>query len=367
MDRRDFLALAGAGAAAAGAASFLPGAKAVAQAASASPSRAAADRMKVGCQRWGSSPEKLPFLLRCGVRHICVSPAKSGPDGIWTEATCRERLQQVRDAGLKPVSMYWGVQNSVLVPERRDGAIARLVKTIEAAGAAGVPCLAYNLHVRVWRARTGHAPGRGGSQYSEWKLDDVSPQKKPDIGPCEPDEMWNRIAYFLERVVPAAEKAKVRLACHPPDPPMPKPNPYGIAQVLDTVEGLKRFVQTCDSPYHGLTFCQGCIWEMLPEAEKPEGLYDAIRWFGSRGKIFQVHFRNLRGGRAHFAETYHDEGEIDMVRAARTYKEVGYTGILMPDHLPGHEDDPGGMQAFAWAYGYIKGILHAVEGYPGTA
>ena len=51
---------------------------------------------------------------------------------------------------------------------------------------------------------------------------------------------------------------------------------------------------------------------------------------------------------------------MDMLRVALTLHEVGYEFMLMPDHVPGHPDDPQGLQAFAFAYGYIAGILQAV-------
>ncbi len=369
MNRRGFLASAGAAAALAAAGRAMgagpsptpPPDGAAVPGSTSAPSSA---RMHVGCQRGGSDPKLLPFLLRCGVRHICISPARAGPDRIWTAESCREARKAVEDAGLVPESMYWGVPIDVLAPARRDAAIERCRKEIAAAGAGGIGCLAYTLHVRTWRARTEKQPGRGGADYTAWDLAKVTPQpgKGVGLGPVEEEDMWDRIAYFLKAVVPAAAEAKVRLACHPPDPPMPHPNPYKVAQVMDTVEGLKKFVRIADSPFHGLTFCQGCVWEFLPDKEKPAGLYDAIRWFGTRGKIVQVHFRNLRGGREKFAETYHDEGEIDMFKAALAYKEAGYTGMLMPDHVPHHGEDPDGRQHFAFAYGYIIGLIQAAYG-----
>ncbi len=364
MRRREFLQ---AGAAAAGAvvASGLVGpgrtpaiaARSTGSGDSGEPAR----RMKLGCQRWGSSEKHMPFQVRCGVEAICASPAARGDDGIWTPDTCRARIKQVRDASLELAAMYWGVPLDVLMPRRRDGAIERCRRQIIAAGKAGIPCLQYNLHVRTWRARTGKETGRGGGQYGAWDLSKVERQKgKRDIGPIDAEELWDRIEYFLKKVVPVATESKVRLSCHPNDPPMPDRNEFRITQVLDSVDGLKKFVKIQDSPYHGVLFCQGCVWEMLPAKAKPDGLYEAIRWFGKRKKIFGVHFRNLRGGPEKFAETYHDEGEIDMPRAALEYKRVGYDGMVMPDHTPSHEDDPGGMQHFAWAYGYIKGVIQSV-------
>ena len=69
--------------------------------------------------------------------------------------------------------------------------------------------------------------------------------------------------------------------------------------------------------------------------EKPgEEIFDVIRYFGSRKKIFNVHFRNIDGGFLNFRETFIDNGDVDMLKAMRVYKEVGYDGMMMPDHVP---------------------------------
>jgi mannonate dehydratase len=157
-----------------------------------------------------------------------------------------------------------------------------------------------------------------------------------------------------------AEECKVRLACHPHDPGMPADKGFrGVHTVLGSVAGLKRFVEIVPSKYHGLNFCQGSVAEML---QKPgEEMFDVIRYFGSRGKIFNVHFRNIRGGFLNFRETFIDDGDVDMLKALRVYKEVGYDGMLMPDHVPRVPADPRGWQAFAFTFGYIKALLAAVE------
>ena len=147
-------------------------------------------------------------------------------------------------------------------------------------------------------------------------------------GKISEDDNWERIDTFLAAVVPAAEAAKVRLACHPHDPYTP-PGYKGVTRVLGSVAGLKRFATMHESPYHGLNFCQGTVAEMLedPRAE----IDDAIRWFGTRGKLFNVHFRNIKGRRLDFMEAFPDEGDMNMARSLRVYQEVGYQYMLMPD------------------------------------
>jgi mannonate dehydratase len=122
---------------------------------------------------------------------------------------------------------------------------------------------------------------------------------------------------------------------------------------------LKRFIAINPSPYHGLNFCQGTVSEMLPDPATQ--IFDVIRYFGTRKKIFNVHFRNIQGRFLNFQETFPDCGDVDMVQAIRVYKEVGYDGMLMPDHVPIIEGDTGGRQAFAFAFGYIRGLMQSAN------
>jgi mannonate dehydratase len=93
-----------------------------------------------------------------------------------------------------------------------------------------------------------------------------------------------------------------------------------------------------------------------------EEIFDVIRYFGSRGKIFNVHFRNIKGGFLNFQETFPDDGDVDMLKVLRVYKEVGYDGMIMPDHVPQIEGDAGRAQAFAFAFGYIQALIQVVNG-----
>ena len=210
--------------------------------------------------------------------------------------------------------------------------------------------------------RTEPTSGRGGARYSTFVYEKARPEPPlTEAGLLPADLYWERITYFLERVVPVAEEHKVRLACHPHDPGMPPDKGYrGVHTVLGSVDGLKRFVEIHESPYHGLNFCQGTVSEMLEDPGRE--IFDVIRYFGRRQKIFNVHFRNIRGGFLNFRETFLDDGDVDMLEALRVYKEVGYDGMMMPDHVPTIDGDAGGRQAFAFAFGYIKALMRAVDG-----
>jgi mannonate dehydratase len=210
--------------------------------------------------------------------------------------------------------------------------------------------------------RTQSTPGRGGSSYSTWKLSEATPDPPLTRAGRVTEEMaWERITYFLERVIPVCNEYRIRAACHPHDPGMPPEGYQGITRVLGTVEGLKKFISIQESPYHGLNLCLGTTAEMLQDPARE--IHDVIRYFGQRKKIFNIHFRNIRGRRDDFQEVYLDNGDMDMLQVARTLYEVDYQYMVMPDHVPRHQDDPGGRQAFAFSYGFIKATLQAVAAY----
>jgi mannonate dehydratase len=90
-------------------------------------------------------------------------------------------------------------------------------------------------------------------------------------------------------------------------------------------------------------------------------IHDVIRYFGERHKIFNIHFRNIRGKRDDFYETFPDEGDVDMAKVMMTLRDVSYPYMVMPDHMPRHADDPDQHQAFAFGYGYIRALIQAVN------
>lgn len=325
--------------------------------------------LKAGHQR-DHSEATLRTLAAFGVNHICSGELSANMSGWSVDALTRLR-KHVESFGIAldavPLPMSAREISKAELPEillakdpARDRAIGNICQMIRNAGAAGIPMVKYNLTF-LGVVRTGRVEGRGGSSLSAF--DYARAKQQPPLteaGPISEAIYWDRITYFLKRVVPVAEEAKVRLALHPQDPAMLRETGYrGVHTVLGSVEGLKRFVQTVPSPYHGLNFCQGTVAEML---ERPgEQIYDVIRWFGARGKIFNVHFRNIRGGFLKFVETLPDDGDVDMPLALRTYHEVGYDGMIMPDHVPVIAGDTGGQKAFAFCFGYIQALLQQLR------
>ena len=364
MDRRDFVRLAGAGLAAGAAAAEVP-----LEAVQASRSSRKA-LMKVGTQH-GDSDEILRAMAGFGVNHICSRLPSAKFDGNWSVESLQRLRERVESFGLTldivPLPLSSNEIETFENPNimlgkspERDRELDDICQMIRNTAQAGIPGVKYNLTF-LGVPRTAPTKGRGGAEYSTFVYDQAK-QEPPltKAGPVDADAYWERITYFLERVVPVAEEHKVKLAFHPQDPAMPADRGYrGVKTVLGSVDGLKRFIAIKASPYHGLNLCLGSVAEMLqqPAAE----IHDVIRYFGTRGAIFNIHFRNIRGRRDAFQEVFPDEGDMDMMAVIRTLKQSGYSGMLMPDHMPTHPDDPGQHQAFAFGYGYIRGLIQAVD------
>ena len=328
-------------------------------------------RMKLGCQSAPSNDVHFGYLARYGVRNVCGYP-EIPEERLYATV---DELKKLRDLG-----EHHGISIDCLAPPflssshidkekhgaimlaqspERDRDIESMQKLIRNCAAAGIPSIKYNMSL-LGVLRSGETKGRGDAAYSTWKLKDAKPEKSlTRAGVVDADQFWERITYFLDRVIPVANEYKIRMACHPHDPGVPPEGYQGINRVLGTVDGLKRFVAIQESSYHGLNFCQGTVSEMLqnPSTE----IYGVIRYFGSRKKIFNVHFRNIRGKRDDFQEVYPDEGDIDFVQAIKVYREVGYPYLLMPDHVPQAPGDANGLQSFAFCYGYIRALIQALD------
>jgi mannonate dehydratase len=323
--------------------------------------------MYLGTQVAARDDDDFRVWAQLGIRHVCADPP--GNPHLWTLETLQRHREKVETFGLT-LDMVQLPMNSRPIEQQdspnillgkspaRDRELDSICSLIERLAQAGIPAAKYNLNI-IGIPRTPAEAGRGGSRNTAFRWHAADRDAAPGIaGIVSEDENWERIDYFLARVVPVATQNRVRLACHPHDPYTP-PGYKGVTRVLGTVDGLKRFVTMHESPYHGLNFCQGTVAEMLDDPKREIG--DAIRWFGARGKIFNVHFRNIRGRKLDFMETFPDEGDMDMPASLRLYREVAYRYMLMPDHVPTISGrDPQGV-AFAFCYGYIAALLQTIE------
>ncbi len=274
-----------------------------------------------------ATPEYLRFAQQYGVTDILLNtPQLPTAGGQWQLADLVKLRLSVEQHGMKlsalenvPSNFY---DHIMLGGPKRDEQIENWCKSLTNMGKAGIPVLGYHFMVLyVWRTSS-TTPGRGQARVTSFDYELVKDAPITELGEISDEQMWDNFTYFLKAVIPVAERAGVRMGLHPDDPPI---SPLaGVARIFRSHSALRRLIETVPSEYNGLEFCQGTISEM------PENVIHAIRYFGSRGKIFYVHFRNIKGSLNNFVEVFPDEGDIDMLKALRVYKEVGYEYMIMP-------------------------------------
>jgi mannonate dehydratase len=309
-----------------------------------------------------TSRENLEYNLRYGVKHLTAQIRKRSADGGWDP----DELKRMKDDCDRAGVIFEAIRmepDYITLPKgtARDRAIETIQRNVERAAQVGVKLITYHWTVIPIR-RNKKTAGRGGVTYAAFELEpDWKELPVGKSGRVSSDEYWDRIGYFLEKVIPVARQHDLRMACHPYDPPG-LPFGYQGADNWDSpsvFDGFKRYAALLDSPYNGFQLCLGTTAEGLknPAAE----VLPIVRYLGERGRIYQIHMRNIRGGLGRFEEVYPDEGEMDFFRVMRVLRDVQFAGSILPDHMPTHPDDPGKLQSYAFGYGYIKALIHAVN------
>ncbi|WP_020529376.1 mannonate dehydratase [Flexithrix dorotheae] len=337
-------------------------------------------KMKVGCQHGGTGKENLEYLARHGVFNIDGGSPKfiegvgwDLEDSLAKKEAC-EKYGISLDAYHLPLSSA-GIDR-VSTPNiflgkspERDREIELIQQMIEVAAKTDVKLLLYNTIIHPV-LRTGRTidPKRGNASYSTWNYEEALKTKdqKTIAGDVSLDMMYERITYFLDRVLPVAEEFGVRLGNHIADPP----TPLGYRGIdrwnsPDVFAGIKRFAQLYDSPSHGFNLCLGSVAEGLKDPKTE--ILPIIKWVGERNQIFNIHMRNIKGGWNNFMEVYPDNGDMDFVQVVRALRDVGYSGMVMPDHTPKHEDPAAGLQGHAFSFGYNIALIQAVASEGQTA
>jgi mannonate dehydratase len=302
--------------------------------------------------------ERLEFIRQLGVKDVLLNTPRLPGQTHWEFMDLLHWRTRCEDAGLRlaalenvPRSFYL---EAMLGRPGRDEQIEHMATTIRNMGRAGIPILGYNwMPNGVWRtSRT--TPGRGGVKVTSFDL--ALAEKAPlSFGrEYSDDELWANYTYFIQALLPVAEEAGVKLALHPDDPPVASLG--GVARIFRNFQGFKRAMEIGDSRMHGLDFCHGSWSSMGP------GVLEAIRYFGERDKILYIHFRDVQGSVPRFQECFVEEGNSDMFEVMKTLKEVGFTGFLIPDHVPHMVDDtPWGHRARAYSIGYMRALLEMVK------
>jgi len=248
--------------------------------------------------------------------------------------------------------------NIVLGGPKRDQQIENMIYTIRNIARAGIPIFGYNwMPSGVWR-NAENSSHRAGSTVTGYDHSQHINEPITHGREYTEEEMWENLEYWIKIITPIAEEEGIRIGIHPADPPVDSVG--GIPRLLNSFDAYKRLTEIVDSPSNAIEFCQGTFSEMA-DAEG-EGIYDMIRYFGERNKILYVHFRNVSNAGEPFVEEFINTGHVDMIRALKLYKEIGFEGVLVNDHVPITIGDTGwGHRGRAYANGYIQALLDVFD------
>lgn len=310
-----------------------------------------------------SSPDlQWQLAKQLGVNHAVVRLPEEPEFDITNPAHIRAVAERFQNAGLQPLVVE-PMPNSVhdhikRGDSLRDESIEKVLKMIPLLAENGWEIICTNFMAEIGWYRTTHTLAeRGGARVTGFDLKDA------DIDPVlsiDETSLWDNLHYFLKAVIPECERWGIRIALHPDDPPLKKLG--NISRILISRENIQKAIDLVPSPSLGITMCQANF------AAMGEDVYECIEHFGKQKKLFFVHFRDIVGTLESFHETFHDNGQTDMVRALRCYKEVGFDGPVRIDHVPtmaGEANDRPGYASIGrlYAIGYLRGMAEAI-GYP---
>ena len=238
-------------------------------------------------------------------------------------------------------------------------------------GKAGIPILGYYFSIAgVW-GWTNKNTGRGNAMTVGFNANEVdvnAPIKKGMVWNMTYDEnsqnkflpkitrveMWERLTWFLNEILPVAEENGVKMVAHPDDPPVPELR--NSARLFYSIKEYEKLLSLSDSPSNGFEFCMGTLQEM------PEGnVLETLDKYSANGKIGYIHFRNVRGKAPNYREVFVDEGDLNMAEAIRILKKNDYQGVLIPDHSPAMSCDAPWHASMAYALGYMKALIDTVQ------
>ncbi len=212
------------------------------------------------------------------------------------------------------------------------------------------------LHVQ--NANNGWVPkrGRGGYGYHEFAIARSKSRKPRPKYKVTSDQLWKGLLNIYRQVMPTVEGSKTVIAMHGNDPPLY--SYLGSPQILCRFADFDRLFSEVPSQHNGITFCVGTRYE------SGQNIFEGIRHFGQQGRLFHVHFRNVKGTlptHQGYAEVMVDSGDLDMSQVLRTLNEVGYNGVIDYDHIMHITgDQPLPKQYVSFAVGYMRGLLHSL-------
>jgi len=325
--------------------------------------------------------EKLRFAAQIGVKGIQMNNPVLPGETSWEYEDIKALVDKAAAHGLVfeaienvPTHFY---NKAMLGLPGRDEQIENYRKVIRNVGRAGIPILGLHwIPNSVWRTER-LAPARGGAGATKFDMAALEGKSKEELRQFLPttlgrempiydekdgivthEQMFANYKYFMDAVLPVAAEANVRLALHPDDPPVPMLG--GVARIFGSPDNFKRAWELYrDNDYWGLDLCLGCCSEMPGGAAN---VREMIEFFGPKGRIFYVHFRDVKGTVPNFTECFIGEGNFDPAEIMALLKKSGFTGFLLDDHVPHMDDDTDwNHRGRAHAIGYMQGLLRMGE------
>jgi mannonate dehydratase len=304
------------------------------------------------------SIENWPLLRQIGITKAVakLAPDLTGTKPPWDLDAFARHQKTYRKNGFELIALEGDQFDMSRIKEGlpgRDEDIEKYCRMLHNMGELGIPLLCYNFMVRTGWYRNRHdIEERGGALVSGFSL-----KLETDNGDQEAlsrEIVFENYRYFLEAVIPVAEKAGVTLGLHPDDPPIPQLK--GVGRIISTIDDIRNALALSESPSHKLTFCQANYRLM-----DPDHLLDTIEEFGKSGKIAYAHWRDVSGTPNQFRETFHDNGPTDMVATLQAYRDADVDVPIRVDHVPALH---GESSATGYTYlgrlhaiGYLQGIL----------
>lgn len=307
------------------------------------------------------------LVKQCGVNHAVGTPgpqvlssgAKASPWWHWEPLAAMKEAFDLAEIELSVIEARPPLEKTKLGIQGRDEEIDEICRLIRNMGKLGIPVWCPEWMVTSWIRTSTTTTGRGGALVTSFDHDAIKNEPLTELGEISEESLWENLKYFLECIVPVAEESNVKLAMHPDDPPL---SPIcGIGRIMRSIDNFQRLIDLVPSPVNGICMCQGNFTLMTDD------LPEAIRHFGNQDKIFFVHFRDVEGTPEKYCETFHDEGPTDMRACLEAYKEIGFNGVLRPDHVPtmaGESNQNAGYEVLGrlFAIGYIRGLQESVYG-----
>ena len=293
------------------------------------------------------------------------------PNRLWTLDELVTLRREVEAAGLKLEAIenfdpaHW---HDILLDGLKRAQHIENVKTIlHRMGEAGIPVMGYNFSLAGVAGRTTGNYARGGAPSvgmegpydlpmengMVWNMvyDEHAPAGT--VPPITHEELWRRLAAFLNEVLPVAEAAGVKLAAHPDDPPLPFVR--GQPRLVYQPSLYQKLIDLNPSPANQLEFCIGSLAEMTDG-----DIYETVDAYSRQQRLGYVHFRNVRGKVPTYKETFIDDGDVDMLRVLALLQSNRFEGVLIPDHTPQMTCAAPWHAGMAYALGYMRAAMRSL-------